>query len=79
MRRTKEWWHKLAKWERTRLVELEWSHSSRSSYLPDDCCDCGGCGQPTLGYGLCPSCSQELERLITKANQGGQQKGEQDG
>ena len=70
MKRTKEWWDMLNKQERSRLFELEHSHSSgygAGGYLPDDCSDCGGCGNPIMGVGLCNRCSRELDDLIAKA------------
>ena len=69
MKRTKEWWQRLEKWERKRLFELEHAYSCRSAYLPDDCCDCGGCGLPTLGYGLCKACNDTWRSLLDKANE----------
>lgn len=72
MRRTKEWWRRLDKWERAELVALERADSrvgsGGSAYLPDDCSECGHCSTPHLGYGLCPLCSSRLEQLIQKAN-----------
>ena len=71
MRRTKKWWHCLNRWERQRLVVLERSSSGPyggGGYLPDDCTECQGCGQPQLGSGLCIFCGKELQTLIAKAN-----------
>jgi len=72
MKRTKEWWARLNKWERRRLVNIErrqqGSGYSAGGYLPDDCSECGGCGSPMLGCGLCPHCSAEYDRLLKKAN-----------
>ncbi|KKK64487.1 hypothetical protein LCGC14_2983710 [marine sediment metagenome] len=72
MRRTKEWWTRLSREERS---ELWWaedfirssSGAGSSPYLPDDCGDCG-CGQPTLGGGPCPYHSKRQEELIAKAD-----------
>lgn len=71
MRRSKTWWAMLTKHERRRLVELEHSSSGPyggGGYLPDDCTECQGCGQPQLGSGLCRYCLVEIEALICKAN-----------
>ena len=73
MRRTKEWWARLDKWERSTLVYLERAEYGGGGYggggyLPDDCSECGGCSQPTLGIGLCSSCGNRLEELIAKGN-----------
>ena len=71
MKRTKEWWHRLTKDERRRLFELEHPYGSQygvGGYLPDDCSECGRCGNPMLGCGLCRTCLTELDRLITKAS-----------
>lgn len=73
MRRSSEWWHRLDKYERRRLVELERSGSGPyggGGYLPEDCTECQGCGQPQLGAGLCRHCRREIDRLIAKANGG---------
>jgi hypothetical protein len=70
MRRNKEWWARLGPEERRVLVYLESAqyHSGRSDYIPDDCVECGGCGSPTLGWGLCPLCSEELQRIRLKGD-----------
>ena len=71
MRRTKEWWQTLTKYERRRLVKLEHSSSGPyggGGYLPDDCSECNGCEQPQLGYGLCIHCLHEIGDIVTKAN-----------
>lgn len=72
MKRTKQWWAVLTKYERRELVYLERGdrHSSYSSYYPDDCVECGSCGNPSLGSGLCPLCRNRLTDLLDKANQG---------
>lgn len=74
MKRTKEWWARLTKAERSELVYLERTESrgggGRSSYLPDDCSECPNCSTPHVGYGLCPSCSKRLHALLWKANGG---------
>lgn len=69
MKRTREWWSRLNKSERSELVYLErGSRSSRSSYIPDDCSECGSCSTPHLGYGLCPVCFDRLHYLIRIGN-----------
>ena len=74
MKRTKEWWAALTKEERSELIWLERKNYSGSygdgGYLPDDCSECCSCGQPQLGSGLCPVCSNRLTYLIEKANGG---------
>lgn len=67
--RTKEWWDRLSKEERSRLWHLERAGNGRgSSYLPPDCIECPECSTPHSGFGLCPMCSKELNELLTKAN-----------
>lgn len=73
MRRTREWWARLTKAERSMLVRLERIESrgsvgAGSSYLPDDCSECGNCSVPHMGHGLCPGCFHRLESLIAKAD-----------
>lgn len=70
MKRTKEWWGKLTPIERIQLHWLERGqhHSTRSGYIPDDMVECGNCGTPTLGYGLCEGCSELLGNILQKAN-----------
>jgi len=71
MRRTKEWWARLEPWERQALVRLERDNNrlgSGSAYLPEDCTECPSCGNPTVGVGMCQSCSSVLEKLLAKAN-----------
>lgn len=70
MRRTREWWARLTKRERSELVMLERTnrHGRRSAYIPDDCFVCGYCGAPSLSSDLCPLCSNGLDLLIRKAS-----------
>lgn len=70
MRRTKEWWNKLTKQERSELVWLEKTqhHYGYSAYYPDDCGECGSCGNPSLGGGLCNLCNNRLIELLNKVN-----------
>jgi hypothetical protein len=52
-------WNNLTKEERAQYMRLQMSpHGGydRSGYLPDDCGECGACGQPILGTGWCHSC-----------------------
>jgi len=73
MRRTREWWARLTKDERARLVYLERSANlgggyGGGGYLPDDCCECGSCGTPSTSSGLCPICLDDLIVLVAKAD-----------
>jgi hypothetical protein len=72
MKRTKQWWASLTKEERSELVYLEHAdkHSSYSSHYPDDCVECGACGNPSLGSGLCTVCLLRLIELLDRANDG---------
>ena len=70
MRRTKEWWAKLTKEERSQLVFLEKANNKMggsSAYLPDDCRECPSCSAPSLSSGLCPVCASALDFLLSKA------------
>lgn len=69
MRRTREWWARLEPEERSELVWLERAQSHSTSYYPDDCVECGGCGCPSR-MGLCRDCDARLEELLAKANGG---------
>lgn len=67
-------WAALTADERSELVILERAekHSSGyggGGYIPDDCCECGFCGTPHLGTGMCPPCSNRLQALITLAKE----------
>jgi hypothetical protein len=72
MKRTKEWWERLTKAERSELYWLERAGSSGyggGGYLPDDCSECGYCSQPFLGSGdLCLPCLHRLIELCDKAD-----------
>lgn len=62
-------WNNLTKDERRRYMEIQTSPRTgydRSGYLPDDCSECGCCGQPMLGIGLCESCYAEYKTLNDK-------------
>jgi len=70
MKRDKKWWARLNRSERVQLVWLEKDqhYYAHPSYYPDDCGECGHCGCPSLGGGLCNLCSSRLEWLLKKAN-----------
>lgn len=71
MKRDKAWWAKLTPEERSELWWLERGakrYGGRSSMIPDDCSECGNCGVPHLGSGLCPPCNSRLQYLLDKAN-----------
>ena len=61
-------WNNLTKEERARYMELQMAPRARrgSAYLPDDSSECGGCGNPTLGGGLCHDCYLEWKKLYDK-------------
>lgn len=70
MQRTKEWWARLTKYERSELVWLERANTQlgrRSIYLPDDCQECPSCSRLSSG-GLCKQCDTRLLTLIHKAS-----------
>jgi len=73
MKRTKEWWARLDKHERSHLVYLE-RHAVGSGYgngyLPDDCSECPACGTPVLGTGWCHNCYLAWKSYVDKANKG---------
>ncbi len=62
-------WNNLTKEERATYMRLQMSPQGsydRSGYLPDDCGECGACGEPTLGAGWCQSCHREYRELYNK-------------
>lgn len=62
-------WDNLLKDEKAEYMRLQMSPSGsydRNGYLPDDCGECGACGQPTLGSGWCCSCLQRFNELNNK-------------
>jgi hypothetical protein len=67
VKRSKDFWRSLSKSERSELVGLERgaNRCHSSSYLPDDCVECGYCGGGSLS-GLCNGCSSRLEELLKK-------------
>lgn len=71
MKRTKEWWSRLTREERSRLVMLERASNQTmlpSGYCPDDCGECPACSSPAPGDGLCNYCLEELIELHRKAD-----------
>lgn len=73
MKRTKEWWANLEKWERVWLVGAEYNRHrgggyGAGGYLPDDCSECSICGEPQLGSGACIACLEKMDRIINKAD-----------
>ena len=71
-RRTKQWWAALDEPERSWLVRIErenWgSGYGAGGYLPDDCSECSGCGQPMFGSGWCSDCYTKWRRITEKGN-----------
>jgi hypothetical protein len=67
---TKENLARLAPLERREFMRLQMSKPTcgGSDYLPDDCGECGACGQPTLGFGWCRYCHKRYEELRRKAS-----------
>lgn len=65
---TKENFKRLETWERAELMRIQMSPSygSRSSYLPEDCGECGVCGDACLGAGWCRRCHERYEFLMNK-------------
>ena len=47
-------------------IQMSSRYCGRSPYLPDDCSECGSCGNPHLGYGLCRECNRRLIELDKK-------------
>lgn len=61
-------WNNLTKEERSEymMYQMSPSYCSNDGYLPDDCSDCGSCGQPILGSGWCNSCYKRFDELRNK-------------
>jgi hypothetical protein len=62
-------WNNLTKNERRAYMQLQMSPQGRydrSGYLPEDCGECGACGQPMLGSGWCSNCLAEFNKLRKK-------------
>ena len=69
MRRTKEFWSRLNKQERSYLVYIERNANKGTcmgGYLPDDCSECNVCGNAQLGSGTCMHCLNDWNELIKK-------------
>lgn len=66
MPRDKAWWAARSPQQRWIIWNYERNEgkSSGSAYLPDDCSECGVCGQPCLGYGPCIACINEYEGAL---------------
>ena len=65
-------WNNLTKEERVEYMRLQMSPQGgydRTGYLPDDCGECGACGQPTLGGGWCDYCFRRWKELNDKLRQ----------
>ena len=65
---TKENMARLEPEERGELMRLQMSspYGSRSAYLPDDCGECGACGDTCLGSGWCQHCYERYTYLTDK-------------
>lgn len=68
---TKENMARLTRGERGEMMMLQMSPAggaySAGGYLPDDCSECGACGEPILGSGWCSRCGERFEELVSKA------------
>lgn len=65
---TKENFTRLTPDERRELMWLQMSpaYGGRSAYLPDDCGECGACGDTCLGSSWCPRCYERYGYLMDK-------------
>ncbi len=62
-------WDNLTQEEKAEYMRFQMSPQGgydHSGYLPDDCGECGACGQPMLGSGWCPNCSGRWRELREK-------------
>ena len=62
-------WDNLTASEKSEYMRLQMSPQGtydRTGYLPDDCGECGVCGQPTLGAGWCRNCYRRWQELRNK-------------
>ena len=68
---TKENMARLEPRERAELMQLQMSlpYGSRSAYLPDDCGECGACGDTCLGSGWCRRCHERYAYLTDKMSE----------
>ena len=68
---TKENMARLTRFERGEMMRLQMSHSGEAygggGYLPEDCSECGACGEPILGTGWCERCFDRFDELSRKA------------
>ena len=68
---TKENFARLTAEERGELMQLQMSRGGGvyggGGYLPEDCSECGACGEPMLGSGWCEHCYSQWDWLIRKA------------
>lgn len=69
--RDKRFWRNLTKAERRDLMFLQTARHSTGygggGYLPDDCSECGACGEPIMGSGWCSGCSNRYAALVATA------------
>ena len=65
---TREGMARLEPRERAELMRLQMSspYGARSAYLPDDCGECGACGDACLGAGWCRRCRDRYAYLMDK-------------
>ena len=62
-------WNNLNASERRVYMQIQMSHGTSyggGGYLPDDCSDCGACGLPMLGTGICHNCYTTWKSLDNK-------------
>ena len=62
-------WNNLTKEERAEYMRRQMSTQGsydRSGYLPEDCGECGACGEPTLGAGWCSNCHRRHRELYNR-------------
>ena len=67
-------WNNLTKEEAAEYMRLQMSPQGgydRSGYLPEDCGECGACGNATIGGGWCSPCSARFRVLLNKLCEGG--------
>lgn len=60
---------RLTKDEQAELMMMQMSPSGTKygGYLPDDCSECGVCGEPILGTGWCQYHYKRFDFLVRKA------------